>query len=114
MTTVTHDFVTVDPYIKINLQYKDKTIAKWKSSIKHKTLAPVFNESFQFNIRGKDITNIQLEVLIMDHDKFSKDDVAGIVKYGGSVEGESERRQWKEMFLNPHKSICRWQSIKKL
>lgn len=39
-----------DPYVKIYLLYNGQRIAKKKTHIKKRTLSPVFNESFAFDI----------------------------------------------------------------
>lgn len=39
-----------DPYVKIYLLYNGQRIAKKKTHVKKRTLSPVFNESFAFDI----------------------------------------------------------------
>lgn len=87
-------------------------ISKWKSSIKHRTLLPIYNEGFQFDIAGKDINRIKLEVLVMDYDRFSKNDVMGKVVLRGDANTESASRQWRDMIYNPHHSISQWHSLR--
>ena len=101
-----------DPYVKVRLYNENKIIGKWKSSIKHKTLVPVYNEAFQFDIPGNRIANLELEILIMDHDRFSRDDVIGVIRLGNSVEGESEYRHWNETFLRLQQNVTQWHSVK--
>ncbi len=104
-------FTIIDPYIKIALWYENKKIGKWKSSIKRNTLIPVYNEVFQFDVLGKDINEMLMEVFVMDYDRFSRNDAMGEVKFGSSVEGESERKHWRDMILNPKHSISQWHTL---
>lgn len=39
-----------DPYVKIYLLYNGQRISKKKTHVKKRTLSPVFNESFAFDI----------------------------------------------------------------
>lgn len=39
-----------DPYVKIYLLFNGQRIAKKKTHVKKRTLSPVFNESFAFDI----------------------------------------------------------------
>lgn len=75
---------------------------------------PVFNESFHFDILGKDIEDMVMEVLVMDHDRFSKDDFMGKLVFGGEVEGESELRHWQDMISGSPQVISQWHSLKQL
>ena len=41
---------SIDPYVKIYLLYNGQRIAKKKTHVKKRTLNPVFNESFLFDV----------------------------------------------------------------
>lgn len=45
-----------DPYVKIYLLYNGQRIAKKKTHIKKRTLSPVFNESFAFDIPTTEVS----------------------------------------------------------
>lgn len=52
-----------DPYVKIYLLYNGQRIAKKKTHVKKRTLNPVFNESFLFDVpynEGLQVCNIAL------------------------------------------------------
>ena len=44
------NFAIPDPYVKIYLLYNGQRIAKKKTHVKKRTLNPVFNESFGFDV----------------------------------------------------------------
>jgi Ca2+-dependent lipid-binding protein len=45
-----------DPYVKIYLLYNGQRIAKKKTHVKKRTLSPVFNESFAFDIPTTEVS----------------------------------------------------------
>lgn len=66
-----------DPYVKIYLLYNGQRIAKKKTHVKKRTLSPVFNESFVFDMpSGCDsLDKICLEFLLLDWDRVTKNEV---------------------------------------
>lgn len=66
-----------DPYVKIYLLYNQQRIAKKKTHVKKRTLSPVFNESFVFEIpNGADgLNNVSLEFMLLDWDRVTKNEV---------------------------------------
>lgn len=44
-----------DPYVKIYLLYNGQRIAKKKTHVKKRTLSPVFNESFAFDVPNNEV-----------------------------------------------------------
>lgn len=69
-----------DPYVKIYLLYNDQRIAKKKTHVKKRTLNPVFNESFVFDLPHLDdgsqgLQNISLEFMLLDWDRVTKNEV---------------------------------------
>merc|ERR1712117_952590 len=64
-----------DPYVKIYLLYNDQRIAKKKTHVKKRTLNPVFNESFVFDLpktQDSSLNSIQLEFIMLDWDRVTK------------------------------------------
>jgi Ca2+-dependent lipid-binding protein len=64
--------------VKIYLLYNDQRIAKKKTHVKKRTLNPVFNESFVFDLPQLDeegLKNISLEFLLLDWDRVTKNEV---------------------------------------
>ena len=68
-----------DPYVKIYLLYNGQRIAKKKTHVKKRTLNPVFNESFVFDLPhvGDDegMDNVSLEFMLLDWDRVTKNEV---------------------------------------
>ena len=69
--------LTADPYVKIYLLHKDQRISKKKTHVKKRTLNPVFNESFVFDLPRSDngLADIQLEFALLDWDRVTKNEV---------------------------------------
>ena len=102
-----------DPYVSVHLYNNGKREYKWKSSIKHKTLFPVYNESFHFDIRGMNIESLQLEIRVKDHDRVGQNDMIGVVMLGKESDHHTGRTHWMEMISSPCNQITFWHSIEK-
>ena len=63
--------------MKIYLLYNDQRIAKKKTHVKKRTLNPVFNESFVFELPHLEegLKNISLEFMLLDWDRVTKNEV---------------------------------------
>ena len=105
-------FYSTDPYVKVYLVYQGKRVSKWKSSVKKNTLVATFNEPFQFDLEKKDINHVELEVVVMDYDRFSRNDLIGTVLLGANVNHQSGQSHWTDMVATPQQRISRWHSIK--
>lgn len=89
-----------DPYVKIYLLFNGQRIAKKKTHVKKRTLSPVFNESFAFDIptlevngtlesayfhdnnvifciqgSGASLDGVSLELMLLDWDRVTKNEV---------------------------------------
>lgn len=102
---------TPDPYVKIWMLHKGRRNQKWKSSVKRNTLIPIFNEGFQFDISSMDIRDVALEVLMMDYDRFSRNDVVGVVYLGDNVPHNTGKQHWDQIIAQPNISISNWHTI---
>ena len=73
--TISH--IALDPYVKIYLLHKEQRISKKKTHVKKRTLNPVFNESFVFDLPRTDngLGDIQLEFALLDWDRVTKNEV---------------------------------------
>ena len=74
-------FISSDPYVKIYLLHKEQRISKKKTHVKKRTLNPVFNESFVFDLPRTDngLADIQLEFALLDWDRVTKNEVKNII-----------------------------------
>ena len=103
--------LSTDPYVKVYILHKDKKHDKWKSTVKRNTLLPIFNEPFQFDISNLNVLDLSLEFVVMDYDRFSKDDVVGQVLVGPNAKEEMGQTHWEELISNPNQPISRWHAI---
>ena len=101
-----------DPYVKIYLIYKGSRVYKWKSTVKKKTLAPIYNETFQFTVTEMDMHFVQLELKVIDHDILGSNHLMGTVELGSKSEHSTGKTHWTEMTSSPCNQICYWHSLK--
>ena len=71
----------------------------------------MYNEQFQFDIFNMTVDNIFLEFIVMDYDRFSRDDIVGTVRVGSDVTEESCRAHWEEVIASPNHAVSRWHRI---
>lgn len=101
-----------DPIVKIYLLYNNQRIAKKKTHVKKRTLNPVFNESFLFDIPyNEGLQNISMEFLVMDWDRMTKNEVIGRLEIGGKSSGQ-ELHHWNEVMNCPRKQIAEWHKLR--
>ncbi|KAF7997821.1 hypothetical protein HCN44_009219 [Aphidius gifuensis] len=103
-----------DPYVKIYLLYNSQRIAKKKTHVKKRTLSPVFNESFVFEIpNGTDgLTNVSLEFMLLDWDRVTKNEVIGRLELGGAKCQGSALNHWNEVCSSPRRQIADWHKLR--
>lgn len=100
-----------DPYVKIYLLYNGQRIAKKKTHVKKRTLNPVFNESFLFDVPyNEGLQNISLEFLVLDWDRMTKNEVVGRLEVGVKCGGQ-EASHWNEVMNCPRKQIAEWHKL---
>lgn len=86
MNTVKHgiyNFVLIknelcaDPYVKLYLLHDGQRLVKKKTHVKKRTLNPVFNESFVFDLPAgtQSMEKVSLAVSLLDWDRVTKNEV---------------------------------------
>ena len=100
-----------DPYVKVSLKNDAKVVGKKKTSVRDKTLNPIFNESFVFSITSEKIRYSTLHVAVMDYDKFSKNDYIGVIDLCERA-GGTESKHWKEMLSSSGQPVSFWHTLK--
>ena len=100
-----------DPYVKITLCYKGKSVQKGKSSVKKDTLSPVYNEHFVFKTIDMDTNELHLNITVKDYDRFSWDDRVGEVQIGADISDAQGLHHWKEVMRKPNVTISCWHRI---
>ncbi|XP_071858102.1 synaptotagmin 4 [Bombus fervidus] len=103
-----------DPYVKIYLLYNSQRIAKRKTRVKKRTLSPVFNESFGFDIpNGADgLNNVSLEFMLIDWDRVTRNEVIGRLEFGGPNCQGSALNHWREVCSSPQRQIADWHKLR--
>ncbi|XP_043231590.1 synaptotagmin-4-like isoform X2 [Amphibalanus amphitrite] len=106
-----------DPYVKIYLICNGQRITKKKTHVKKRTLNPVFNESFVFELPpGSDsLTGVRLEFMLLDWDRVTKNEVIGRLELGSPpAEGKrlaSAAHHWSEIINSPRRQIAEWHKL---
>jgi len=103
-----------DPYVKIYLLYNGQRIGKKKTHVKKRTLNPVFNESFVFDLPKSEsgLENVQLEFMLLDWDRVTKNEVIGRLDLGGDGCEGSAAHHWDEIQTCPRRQIAQWHKLK--
>lgn len=69
--------LTADPYVKVYMLYNGQRVGKKKTHVKKRTLSPVYNESFVFDLPSSDpgaLDAVSFEFLLMDWDRVTKNE----------------------------------------
>lgn len=69
---------TADPYVRVCL-LPDQRSSSAQSKIQRKTVSPVFDEEFIFELKERHQDTAVLEILLYDYDQFSRDECIGSV-----------------------------------
>ncbi|KAI7806858.1 synaptotagmin-11b isoform X2 [Triplophysa rosa] len=100
-----------NPYVKLNVYYGHKRIAKKKTHVKKGTLNPVFNESFIYDVPADLLPDISIEFLVMDFDRTTKNQVLGRLVLGTNSPCPSGTTHWQEVCQNPRRQISKWHTL---
>ncbi|KAK5873387.1 hypothetical protein PBY51_018433 [Eleginops maclovinus] len=103
--------LSANPYVKVNVFYGRKRIAKKKTHVKKCTLNPVFNESFIYDIPPELLPEVSVEFLVVDFDRTTKNEVLGRLLLGLSSPETSGAKHWAEVCQNPRRQISKWHNL---
>ncbi|XP_043915708.1 synaptotagmin-3 isoform X2 [Protopterus annectens] len=87
-----------DPYVKIYLLPDRKK--KFQTKVHRKTLNPVFNETFHFNVSYNELQNRKLHFSVYDFDRFTRHDLIGQVVVDNLFEASDlseETMVWRDI-----------------
>lgn len=87
---------TSDPYVKVYiLPKKSKT---FETKVFRKTLNPVFNENFKYQIPQKELTESVLVIQVYDFNRFSKHDIIGEIRLNlSTVDWNHVIEEWRDL-----------------
>ncbi|XP_076864307.1 synaptotagmin-11a [Brachyhypopomus gauderio] len=100
-----------NPYVKVNVFYGRKRMAKKKTHVKKCTLNPTFNESFIYDVPAELMPDISVEFLVIDFDRTTKNEVIGRLVLGGQSPIPSGVTHWREVCDNPRRQIAKWHNL---
>ncbi|XP_064209154.1 synaptotagmin-11b [Anguilla rostrata] len=100
-----------NPYVKVNVFYGRKRIAKKKTHVKKCTLNPIFNESFIYDVPAELLPDISVEFLVIDFDRTTKNEVVGRLVLGAHSPCSSGAAHWREVCESPRRQIAKWHSL---
>ncbi|KAF3839058.1 hypothetical protein F7725_017775 [Dissostichus mawsoni] len=103
--------LSANPYVKVNVFYGRKRIAKKKTHVKKCTLNPVFNESFIYDIPPELLPEVSVEFLVVDFDRTTKNEVLGRLLLGLNSPETSGAKHWAEVCQNPRRQISKWHNL---
>lgn len=101
---------TIDPYVAINFLEGNARKEKWKSSTKKDSIMVVYNEPFQF-CSSNNFSDTTLEIVVLNYDRFGRDEVIGKVSIGLNVSSDSGRAHWSEALSSPNHAVSRWHML---
>lgn len=108
------DITTVpNPYVKVNVFYGRKRIAKKKTHVKRGTLNPVFNESFIYEVPAMLMPDLSLEFQLLDFQRppSASTQALGHVLLGGQSPSPDAVTHWREVLDNPRRQIAKWHNL---
>merc|ERR1712095_153940 len=81
--------------------------------VKKRTLNPVFNESFVFELPHLEegLKNISLEFMLLDWDRVTKNEVIGRLELGGEKCQGTALHHWNEVLASPRRQIAEWHKL---
>ncbi|XP_067878842.1 synaptotagmin-11-like [Heterodontus francisci] len=100
-----------DPYVKVNMFYGRRRVAKKKTHVKKCTLNPVFNESFVFDIGAETLRDVSIEFLVIDFDRTTKNEVVGCTVLGANSASASGVEHWREICETPRRQTAKWHTL---
>jgi len=102
-----------DPYVKLALYCDGERISKANTRVKRRSLNPVYNEKFNFNVSADQITLTTVVLKIVNHSEINVGGgVLGTVILGFDSFG-SGQEQWKSMIESPSRHIEKWHKLQK-
>lgn len=93
--------------------YQGQRIEKKKTTVRMRDLNPTFNETFQFIIPRSKLKESGLHIIVMDFDKWGKNELIGELILS-SRSGTQEIRHWNESMYKPNQMVSNWHALRKI
>ncbi|XP_068693577.1 synaptotagmin-4-like isoform X1 [Montipora foliosa] len=102
-----------DPYVKLALYCDGVRMSKANTRVKRRSLNPVYNEKFNFNVSADQISMTTVVLKIVNHSEINVGGGSlGSVILGYDSLG-SGQEQWKSMIESPSRHIEKWHKLHK-
>ncbi|XP_048583829.1 synaptotagmin-1 isoform X2 [Nematostella vectensis] len=98
-----------DPYIKLSLYCDGVRLSKANTRVKRRTLNPIYNEKFNFNVTADQISHTTVALRVANHREAHAPSL-GLVLLGYNSRG-SGQEQWHGMLESPSRHIEKWHKI---
>ncbi|XP_058951631.2 synaptotagmin-4 isoform X2 [Pocillopora verrucosa] len=102
-----------DPYVKLALYCDGVRLSKANTRVKRRSLNPVYNEKFNFNISADQISLTTVMLKIVNHSEIN----TGGGSLGTAILGfdsfGSGQEQWKSMIESPSRHVEKWHKLYK-
>ncbi|ALC49072.1 Rph [Drosophila busckii] len=99
-----------DPFVKLQLKPDAHKNKKHKTSVKWRTLNPIFNEEFYFEASPHDLNKEMLIVTVWDKDLGKSNDFLGSLQLGAQSKGE-RLQQWLDCIRLPDHFHEKWHAL---
>lgn len=105
----------LDPFAKVSLLVSGRQVKKTKTSIARKTLQPVYNEAFVFDIPVHRLSDVSLLVRVLHSEPQGEKDIDGKTM-GKAIIGPDAKNSiglhhWNCMMTSPRKPIAQWHPL---
>lgn len=102
-----------DPYVKLALYCDGVRMSKANTRVKRRSLNPVYNEKFNFNVSADQISLTTVVLKIVNHSEINVGGGGlGTIILGFDSFG-SGQEQWKSMIESPSRHIEKWHKLHK-
>ncbi|XP_065724082.2 double C2-like domain-containing protein beta isoform X2 [Drosophila suzukii] len=99
-----------DPFVKIQLKPDAHKNKKHKTSVKWRTLNPIFNEEFYFEASPHDLNKEMLILTVWDKDLGKSNDFLGSLQLGAQSKGD-RLQQWLDCIRLPDHFHEKWHCL---
>ena len=83
--------------------------------MQYKTLAPVYNEIFSYNLEEEmndNIDKITTSFFVIDYDTITRNDVMGVVNISNEADTDLGRTHWRRVMQSPGQEVRFWHPIR--